>query len=72
MEKINFFRLAGQEIMGSLNVYCKSSKKCMFSEDRNRDVHCQSNIDLVPQPVYEPKRSGFGESGPQAATGGAE
>ena len=31
-----------------------------------------SNMHLVPQPIFEPKSSGFGESGPQAAVGGAE
>ena len=48
------------------------AKLATFSQDKSRDVHYQSNIDLVPQPIFEPKSSGCGESGPQAAVGGAE
>ena len=43
-----------------------------FSQDKSRDVHYQCDIYPVPQPVCEPKSSGFGESGPQAAAGCAE
>ena len=50
----------------------ESSRKCTFSQDKRRDVHYQSNVDLVPQPICQPRSSGFGESGPQAAAGCAE
>ena len=48
------------------------TKSATFSQDKSQDVPYQCDIYPVPQPVYEPKRSGFGESGPQAAAGCAE
>ena len=32
--------------------YCESSRTCRLSQDKSPDVHYQSNIDLVPQPIH--------------------
>ena len=53
----------------SMTVYCASFRKCIFSQAIIPDVHYQSSVDLVAQPIHEQKRSAIGESGSASAIG---